>query len=219
MNEHIISVSGELNLSSLASSDATTLRIAPNTQIILRDDCTFVANRSWRIVIERDSAVTYRWLVPDDKPEAAQDERHERVVDVECIGAGAQADIVCAQRTGGKQQVVLTTYQRHRASHTTSAVRIHGVSADASRMTVVSTINIPHGLFGVKADQVHKHLLLDQKARAISQPILEVSSDDVSCSHGAAIKNLDIAQLFYLQSRGYTPSAAREELTNAFLRA
>lgn len=212
MSTHHITYSGTIELAPLASSEEVTLHIAQGVQVALHDVGSERARQVWRIEAHKDSTVTYHWKSSDDKVM-----QHERVVDALCVGTGASVTVVCAQHTSGSQKMSLTTFQRHRASHTKSSVRIHGASADASRVSVVSTINIPDGLVAVSADQVHKHLLLDEKARVTSEPILEVSSDDVHCSHGAAIKNLDSAQLFYLQSRGYQPEQAREALINAFL--
>ncbi len=61
-----------------------------------------------------------------------------------------------------------------------------------------------------------KVLLIGGKARAVSIPALEILTDDVRASHGAAVGHLDANELFYLQTRGLTPQSATNLLTTAF---
>jgi Fe-S cluster assembly protein SufD len=63
---------------------------------------------------------------------------------------------------------------------------------------------------------MHCHsLLLSPTAKVSLKPELEIYADDVKCSHGAAVGTLDAAQLFYLQARGLSPTAARALLLQA----
>jgi Fe-S cluster assembly protein SufD len=84
-----------------------------------------------------------------------------------------------------------------------------------------------HGVFNGKifvrkdaqktdAKQTNKVLLLSDDATINTKPQLEIFADDVKCTHGATIGQLDAAQLFYLQSRGIPLDAARRLLTFAF---
>jgi Fe-S cluster assembly protein SufD len=61
-----------------------------------------------------------------------------------------------------------------------------------------------------------RNLLLGARARIDTQPQLEILADDVKCAHGATVGSLDGEEVFYLQSRGLSDSAARELLTYAF---
>ena len=67
-----------------------------------------------------------------------------------------------------------------------------------------------------EAHQSNRNLLLSSKARADAKPQLEILADDVICSHGATIGELDEAALFYLQSRGVDRVEARRILVFAF---
>ena len=60
-------------------------------------------------------------------------------------------------------------------------------------------------------------LLLSPDAEIDTKPELEIFADDVKCSHGATVGELDAEQLFYLRSRGIPDPAAREILVRAFL--
>jgi Fe-S cluster assembly protein SufD len=64
--------------------------------------------------------------------------------------------------------------------------------------------------------QENNNLLLSDKARIDTKPQLEIFADDVKCTHGAAIGQLDEEALFYLQARGLTRKDARDLLIHAF---
>ena len=66
------------------------------------------------------------------------------------------------------------------------------------------------------AEQRNPNLLLGEMAEIDTRPQLEINADDVRCSHGSTIGQLDTEALFYLQSRGIEESGAREILTRAF---
>ncbi len=65
--------------------------------------------------------------------------------------------------------------------------------------------------------QMNQALLLSPEAESDSKPQLEIFADDVKCSHGATVGELDAEQLFYLRSRGIAPDDARAILVRAFL--
>ena len=65
--------------------------------------------------------------------------------------------------------------------------------------------------------QMNQALLLSPDAEIDSKPQLEIFADDVKCSHGATVGELDAAQLFYLRSRGVPEAEARAMLVRAFL--
>jgi Fe-S cluster assembly protein SufD len=64
--------------------------------------------------------------------------------------------------------------------------------------------------------QQSRNLLLSNKAHVDAKPQLEIFADDVKCTHGATVGQLDAEQLFYLVSRGLAPQRARNLLTYAF---
>jgi Fe-S cluster assembly protein SufD len=67
------------------------------------------------------------------------------------------------------------------------------------------------------AYQTNRNLLLSPEARADSLPNLEIQADDVKCSHGATVGQLDQESLFYLMSRGLTRSQAERLVVLGFL--
>jgi len=68
------------------------------------------------------------------------------------------------------------------------------------------------------ADQANHNLLLSRNAEVDTKPQLEIFADDVRCTHGTTVGQLDETQLFYLRARGIDEPAARALLTFAFAR-
>ena len=66
------------------------------------------------------------------------------------------------------------------------------------------------------AEQLNHNLLLSEGSEIDTKPQLEIYADDVKCTHGATVGQLDDAQLFYLRSRGVEEADARALLTYAF---
>lgn len=77
-------------------------------------------------------------------------------------------------------------------------------------------IFVRDGAQKVDAYQLNRNLLLSPKARVDTKPQLEIFADDVKCTHGATVGQLDEDQLFYLVSRGFDRDEARNMLTYAF---
>lgn len=109
------------------------------------------------------------------------------------------------------------TLQDHQAPHATSNVIIKSVLDDESLFSCYSLINVIQEAQGTVANQANKNILLSNKARATSIPMLEVIANDVTCKHGAAVSTFDDEQLFYLQSRGMSSKMAKKLLVQGFL--
>jgi Fe-S cluster assembly protein SufD len=75
---------------------------------------------------------------------------------------------------------------------------------------------VREGAHGTNAFQLNQNLLLSSAAEIDTKPELQIDADDVKCSHGAAIGQLDADQIFYLQSRGLTKEEAQALLCAAF---
>ncbi len=75
---------------------------------------------------------------------------------------------------------------------------------------------VPQAAQQTNANQLSRTLLLSPHARIDTKPQLEITADDVKCSHGATISQLSDDEMFYLQSRGLDPATSRTLLINAF---
>ncbi len=66
------------------------------------------------------------------------------------------------------------------------------------------------------ASQLNRNLLLSRKAKVDTKPQLEIIADNVKCSHGATVSQLEPQEMFYLQSRGLDPATSRNLLIDGF---
>ena len=78
-------------------------------------------------------------------------------------------------------------------------------------------VHVAPGAIGTDSDQHIANLLLDAGAEIDAKPELEIYADDVKCSHGSTIGQLDEQALFYLQTRGLDEPEARAVLVHAFV--
>ena len=77
-------------------------------------------------------------------------------------------------------------------------------------------IDVPQLGQRTNADQLCRSLVLDDGAAVDAMPSLEIVADDVKCTHGATVADLDEESIFYLESRGLARSDARALLIKAF---
>lgn len=116
-----------------------------------------------------------------------------------------------------QQQVADThSYMHHAEPHATSR-QLHKCIVDGKARAVFNgQVFVAPGAQGTDAKQQSRNLLLSESARVDTKPQLEIYADDVKCSHGAAVGQLDPEELFYLQSRGLNADDARNLLTYGF---
>ena len=132
-------------------------------------------------------------------------------------GAGAMAHLNAAQLLGGSQHSDFTTVIRHDAPATASRQTVKNVLTGHSKGVFQGKIEVARIAQKTDGYQMNQTLLLSRDAEIDSKPQLEIYADDVKCSHGATVGELDADQLFYLQSRGIPAEAARNMLIRAFL--
>ncbi len=104
----------------------------------------------------------------------------------------------------------------HAAPHTTSHELFKGVLAGRARGVFHGRIHVRPHAQKIDASQTNRALLLSDRAVIDSKPQLEIYADDVKCSHGASVGQLDPDQIFYLRARGLAEADARALLTYAF---
>jgi Fe-S cluster assembly protein SufD len=85
-----------------------------------------------------------------------------------------------------------------------------------SLLTIVFTLISHRYAQQTDAGQLSRSLLLAPRATVNIKPNLQIIADDVKCSHGAAISDLDEEQIFYFQARGIDPQTARSILVFSF---
>ncbi len=105
---------------------------------------------------------------------------------------------------------------RHDVPNCTSHQTYKGILNDKSRGVFNGKVFVAVGASGTDGYQSNKNLLLSNEARVDTKPQLEIFNDDVKCSHGATVGQLEEEELFYLLSRGLNESLAKNLLTYGF---
>lgn len=90
------------------------------------------------------------------------------------------------------------------------------IVADKAHAVFNGKIFVPKPAQLTNANQLNRNLLLSPKARVDTKPQLEITADNVKCSHGATVSQLEDEEIFYLQSRGLDENDARNLLITAF---
>ena len=142
----------------------------------------------------------------------ARTEIHARL-----IGPRGMVHLNGAQLLGGQQHGDITTVVAHDAPNCGSRQTIKNVLSDRSRGVFQGRIEVARIAQKTDGYQMNQALLLSPHAEIDCKPQLEIYADDVKCSHGATVGELDADQLFYLRSRGVPDAEARAILVRAFL--
>lgn len=129
---------------------------------------------------------------------------------------GANATIDGVALAASRQSHDMLVHVDHRMPSTTSDQIFRTVADALGKSSFQGKITVAAGAQQTLADQSFKALLLDRTAEANAKPELEIFADDVKCSHGATIGELDSKAMFYLMSRGIDPTTARQMLVEAF---
>jgi Fe-S cluster assembly protein SufD len=115
------------------------------------------------------------------------------------------------------QQSEVKTTLSHQAPGGSSDQYHKAVLSDRARGLFHGSIKIAKDAAKTNANLLNKNLLLDEGCEINTRPQLEIDTDDVKCSHGATVSQLQAEELFYLQSRGIPAKQARNMLSYAFI--
>jgi Fe-S cluster assembly protein SufD len=131
-------------------------------------------------------------------------------------GPGSESEMLALWFGDGEQHFDHHTLQHHAAPHATSDLLYKGALTDSARSVFRGLIRVDPGAQLTDAYQTNRNLLLSEHCRATTLPNLEIEADDVRCSHGATVGQVDEAMLFYLMSRGLTRRTAERLLVFGF---
>lgn len=137
-------------------------------------------------------------------------------LEVKVVGDHAEGELTGLHVTGDKQFVDHHTWVHHDAEHTRSRQIVKGVLDGKSETVFDGIIKVHPGAQKTDAEQQNRNLVLSKRALAHSNPRLEIYADDVRCTHGSTVGELDENAIFYLRSRGVDEETARGILTFAF---
>jgi Fe-S cluster assembly protein SufD len=129
---------------------------------------------------------------------------------------GAMAHFNGLYLAGSKQHVDNHTRVDHRVGPAQSSQEYRGIANANGRCIWNGKAVVHEGADGTDAAQANHNLLLSEDAEVDAKPELEIYAEDVKCSHGTTVGQLDEASLYYLRTRGLDRSTARQILTRAF---
>ena len=132
------------------------------------------------------------------------------------LGPGSESEMLALWFGDGDQHFDHHTLQHHAAPHARSDLLYKGALTDRGSSVFRGLIRVDKGAQLTDAYQTNRNLLLAEEANATALPNLEIEADDVRCSHGATIGQVDEGQLFYLMSRGLTGTQAERLLVFGF---
>jgi Fe-S cluster assembly protein SufD len=131
-------------------------------------------------------------------------------------GPGATSRVTGAYFADGTQHLDYDTFQEHIAPDTTSDFAFKGALRDTARAVWRGMIRVEEGAQKTNAYQENRNLLLSKTAHADSIPGLEILANDVRCTHGATLGQVDREQLFYLMARGLPRAEAERLIVRGF---
>jgi len=138
-------------------------------------------------------------------------------IDVTLNGKMAQCALNGAMLAKDHDHLDTATRITHAAPFGTSREFYKSVLADSSRAVFQGKILVAKDAQKTDGHQLSRALLLSEQAEMDAKPELEIYADDVKCSHGSTVGDLDEAAMFYLRARGIGEHEARALLIEAFI--
>jgi Fe-S cluster assembly protein SufD len=137
-------------------------------------------------------------------------------IENDLAGEGATSRVTGAYFADGEQHLDYDTFQEHIAPNTTSDFAFKGALRDSASVVWRGMIKVEKDAQRTNAYQENRNLLLSDQAHADSIPGLEIEANDVRCTHGAPVGQLDRDQLFSLMARGLSRGEAERLIVRGF---
>jgi len=139
------------------------------------------------------------------------------LLDMQLMGDSSEVKVTGICIANNLEQLDWQTSQKHLAGQTLSDLLFCNALANQAHINWSGMIHISPKIIGADGYQANHNLLLCDHPKVESKPGLEILSDDVRCSHGVTIGEIDKNQIFYLQSRGISENEAKHLITQGFL--
>jgi Fe-S cluster assembly protein SufD len=137
-------------------------------------------------------------------------------IENDLAGQGGTSRVTGAYFADGAQHLDYDTLQRHIAPNTTSDFAFKGALRDKARAVWRGMIRVEEDAQKTNAYQENRNLLLSPDAHADSIPGLEIKANDVRCTHGATVSQVDRDELFYCMARGLSRGEAERLIVRGF---
>ena len=140
-----------------------------------------------------------------------------RDYNIELLGTGANCDLYGLYFVDGDNHIDHHTTIEHKKEHCTSNEHYKGILSGKAVGVFNGRIHVHPKAQKTDAIQNNQNLLLTDDAIIHTKPELEIYADDVKCTHGATIGQLDEKALFYLRTRGLNQKSAQQLLMRAYV--
>jgi len=137
-------------------------------------------------------------------------------IHVNLAGEGLECILNGLYLTKGEQLADHHMIVEHARPHCASHEYFNGILDDKSKGVFHGRILVQQVAQKTDAKQTNKNILLSDEAAVDTKPQLEIYADDVKCTHGATVGQLDDDAIYYLRSRGIGLETARQMLIHAF---
>ena len=131
-------------------------------------------------------------------------------------GPGSQAEMLGLVFADEDQHIDHQTRQFHQSPYASSDLLFKGTVKDQARTVFSGTIKVAPKAHGTDSYQANRNLSLSPKARIDSMPKLEIEANDVRCTHGVTISQIEEDYIFYLMSRGINRTEAEKLIVDGF---
>ena len=138
-------------------------------------------------------------------------------MDLRLAGEGASCSCNGCVIADKEQHVDNNTLIEHLVPHCTSSELYKYVLDDKAVGAFAGRVMVAEGAQQTSSEMRNQNLCATRQARMFTQPMLEIYADDVKCSHGSTVGQLNDAALFYMQQRGISRAEARTLLQQAFI--
>jgi Fe-S cluster assembly protein SufD len=210
---------------------------AENNNIVSKDSEVFV-NSNTRIILKKEASLTHTYiqelgsegrhietLISDVDESSSYDVSILQMggrlgrtnVHIDLLKSGANMSINGTLLAHSRQSLDMHSNINHSSADTSSRQQQRNVIGDKGEAIFKGRIRVPEIAQRTDSDQLCRSLMLGDRARVIAMPTLEITADDVTCSHGASVADLDENAMFYLSSRGINRTQARKLLLRGFV--
>lgn len=138
-------------------------------------------------------------------------------VSVDLLGPGAEAHLKGLYLCKADEKVNFRIVMHHCAPGCKSTQLFNGIAGGQAQVSFHGTIVVAPDAQQTEAYQENHNIVLTPEAKVTTQPQLEIYADDVKCSHGATVGQLNEEELFYMRSRGIPESEAKTLQMLSFL--
>ncbi len=219
---HVVVIAESGSKATIVESYSSQARTFTNAaiQILVEDNASLTHYR-----VQKDSAEAFNYGVTEvTLGKGSYDStninlggaisRHD--IELKFTAEGGEAWVDGLYMLDGEQHSDTHSTIDHTVPNCLSHQTYKGVLNGRSRGVFNGKVFVRENAHGTDAQQQNKNLLLSNDARVDTKPQLEIFNDDVKCSHGATVGQLEDEELFYLLTRGLPESLARNLLTYGF---